>query len=168
MRKAFLASMTFSGSLVGSLSAQNLERRADLTSNGDTGRGKCTVEVVVDGSAEIQIRGATATMYNVQGQQPQWRRFQCTSPLPSNPASFRFEGVDGRGRQELIQYPRNGGGAVVRITDSAGGAEGYTFDLIWDNFSSDGPSTVTMRDTVAQVRRIVIGASIVVQTLTLP
>jgi hypothetical protein len=40
-------------------------------------------------------------------------------------------GVDGRGRQQLVRDPRNGGTAVVRIEDREGGAEGYTFDLIW-------------------------------------
>ena len=49
-----------------------------------------------------------------------------------NPADFRFNGVDGRGRQELVQDPRQSrGAAVVRIQDSEGGSEGYTFDLEW-------------------------------------
>ena len=40
--------------------------------------------------------------------------------------------VDGRGRQQLVQDPRNGGAATVRIEDSDGGAGTYTFDLMWD------------------------------------
>ena len=119
--------------LIGSLGAQGLERRADLVGGGDSSRGKCTVEIVVDGTAEVQIRGTTGTLRDLQGQQPQWRRFQCTAPVPSNPGYFRFEGVDGRGRQELIEDPRNNGLAVVRITDADRGPEAYTFDLIWDN-----------------------------------
>jgi hypothetical protein len=51
--------------------------------------------------------------------------------MPPNPPNFRFTGVDGRGRQTLVRDPRNGGSAVVRIDDSQGGAEGYTFDLTW-------------------------------------
>ena len=52
--------------------------------------------------------------------------------MPADPAEFRFEGIDGRGRQQLIRDPRNSGGAaVVRIEDRDGGSEGYTFDLIW-------------------------------------
>jgi hypothetical protein len=52
--------------------------------------------------------------------------------LPTNPEDFRFAGVDGRGRQALIQDPKSArGAAVVRIEDSGGGAEGYTFDLEW-------------------------------------
>jgi len=52
--------------------------------------------------------------------------------MPANPANFRFAGVDGRGRQELVRDPRNGGAVVVQIEDKDGGAEGYTFDLFWD------------------------------------
>src|SRR5258707_988226 len=99
--------------LAAPISAETLQRRAMLTGTGNSDRGKCTVEVVVDGAAEIQIRGDTATMRNLSGQTPQWRRFQCTGPMPANPANFRFQGVDGRGSQELVRDPRNGGGAVV-------------------------------------------------------
>jgi hypothetical protein len=53
--------------------------------------------------------------------------------MPANPANFRFSGVDGRGRQELVRDPRNGGVAVVQIEDKDGGAEGYTFDINWDS-----------------------------------
>jgi hypothetical protein len=51
--------------------------------------------------------------------------------MPPNPGDFRFQGVDGRGRQTLIRDPRNGGAAVVQLEDSAGGAEAYTFDIMW-------------------------------------
>jgi hypothetical protein len=54
--------------------------------------------------------------------------------MPANPGDFRFEGIDGRGRQQLVRDPRNGGVAVVRIEDPAGGSEGYTFDLIWSAY----------------------------------
>ena len=105
---------------------------------GSPGQGKCTAEVVVDGSAEVVIRGDSATLRNLGGQQPQWRRFQCTGPLPANPADFRFAGVDGRGRQELVRDPRQGGSAVVRIDDLDGGSEGYTFDVFWGGGSGGG------------------------------
>lgn len=98
---------------------------------GGPDRGKCTIEVVVDGAAEIDIRGDQGTIRNLSGQPAQWRRFECTGPLPANPAGFRFAGVDGRGRQVLMREPRNGSPAVVRIEDPQGGSEGYTFDLFW-------------------------------------
>jgi hypothetical protein len=98
---------------------------------GSPDRGKCTIEVVVDDVAQVEIMGGTATLRTLSGQPSQWRRFECTSPMPPNPAGFRFAGVDGRGRQTLIREPRNGP-AVVQIEDKQGGSEGYTFDLFWD------------------------------------
>jgi hypothetical protein len=111
--------------------AQALSRTATIVGGGNRNGGKCTVEVVVDGVAEVEIHGSNATLRNLGGASPQWRRFECTSPLPANPGNFRFSGVDGRGRQELVRDPRNGGAAVVRIEDPDSGSEGYTFDLTW-------------------------------------
>jgi len=122
---------TLTAMLVGGLQAQSFQRRASLVSGGSNQSGKCTVEVVVDGVAELEIRGDTGQIRNVSGQPPQWRRFECTGPLPADPVDFRFSGVDGRGRQQLIRDPRNGGAAVVRIEDPNGGQEAYTFDLTW-------------------------------------
>jgi hypothetical protein len=114
-----------------SLSAQTSQRRAVMKGGGDPGRGKCTVEVVVDGAAEVEIRGDMGTLRNLSGRPPEWRRFECNGVMPTNPGGFRFAGVDGRGRQQLIQDPRDGRAAVVRIEDPDNGAEGYTFDLFW-------------------------------------
>src|SRR5260370_13788144 len=103
-----------------------------------TDRRKCTIEVVVDGAAEVEVRGDTANLRNLAGQPPQWRRFECNGRLPPNPVDFRFAGVDGRGRQQLVQDPRNGGVAVVRIEDPQSGSEGYTFDLFWSSTYGGG------------------------------
>jgi hypothetical protein len=111
-------------------------RRATLVGGGAPDRGKCTIEVVVDGTADVEIRGDQGVLRNLAGGAPQWRRFECTAPLPARPAEFRFAGVDGRGRQDLVRDPRNGGAAVVRIEDREGGAEGYTFDLFWGGYSA--------------------------------
>jgi hypothetical protein len=121
-----------------SLNAQASQRRAVMKGGGDPGRGKCTVEVVVDGAAEVEIRGDTGNLRNLSGRPPQWRRFECNGVMPPNPGGFRFAGVDGRGRQELIQDPRDGRGAVVRIEDPDNGAEGYTFDLFWGGNGNPG------------------------------
>ena len=86
---------------------------------------------------------------NLSGQPAQWRRFECNSPLPSNAANFRFAGVDGRGRQQLIRDPRNGGAAVIRIEDPQGGSEGYTFDITWGgdfNYSPGGGNRLPPAD----------------------
>lgn len=104
-------------------------RRADIRGGGDN--GKCTIEVVVDGAAEVEVRGDTARLRTLAGTPATWRRFVCNEVMPSNPVDFRFHGIDGRGRQELVRDPGRGGTAVVRIEDSQRGSEGYTFDLEW-------------------------------------
>ena len=58
--------------------------------------------------------------------------------MPATPVDFRFQGIDGRGRQTLIRDPRQGGVAVVEIEDKEAGAQGYTFDLIWDSRAGGG------------------------------
>jgi hypothetical protein len=119
--------------------AQQYQRRATMVGGGGGDRGKCTIEVVVDGSADVEIRGDQGTIRNISGRPAEWRRFECSAPLPINPADFRFAGIDGRGRQTLVRDPRNGGVAVVRIEDPNGGSEGYTFDLIWGGGNNPGP-----------------------------
>jgi hypothetical protein len=104
-------------------------RRADIRGGG--GNGKCTIEVEVDGSAEVEIRGDTARLRTLAGRPANWRRFVCNQPMPLNPVEFRFRGIDGRGLQQLVRDPRNGGPAVVRIDDPKSGREGYTFDIEW-------------------------------------
>jgi len=117
--------------LVGIVDGQVFQRRATLTGGGGSDRGQCRVEVVVDGAAEVEIRGMNATLRNLSGQPPQWRRFDCTSTMPANPLNLRYVGVDGRGRQELVRTPQNGGATVVRIQDPEGSSDNYAFELVW-------------------------------------
>jgi uncharacterized protein YfkK (UPF0435 family) len=138
MSARFFVAIAVFGSIAGSLGAQTYSRRATAMGGVSTDRGKCTIEVVVDSAVDVEIRGDTANLRNLAGQPPQWRRFECNGPLPPNPLDFRFAGVDGRGRQQLVQDPRNGGVAVVRIEDPQSGSEGYTFDLFWSNTYSWG------------------------------
>jgi hypothetical protein len=106
--------------------------RAVVRGGGGANGGKCTIEVNVDDVAEVEINGDQGRMRTLSGEPSQWRRFECSGIMPQNPADFRFQGIDGRGRVQLIRDPRqNRGVAVVRIEDSKGGREGYTFDLIW-------------------------------------
>jgi len=132
MKTHWFKGASISAAVASALCAQGLSRRAVITGGGSPERGKCTIEVVVDGAAQVEIRGNTATLRDMNGRPPQWRRFECTGVMPPNPADFRFQGIDGRGRQTLVQDPRNGGAAVVQIEDREGGAEGYTFDVVWD------------------------------------
>lgn len=131
MYKPLLFTIAAFGVMTAPLSAQQFQQRARIMGGGNNVTGKCTVEVVVDGAAEVEIRGDNGILRNLSGQPPQWRRLECTGVMPLNPADFRLRGIDGRGRVQLMRDPRNGGTAVVRIEDPEGGAEGYTFDLIW-------------------------------------
>jgi hypothetical protein len=112
--------------------------RAQIRGGGD--HGKCTIEVDVDGVAEIEIQGDQGRMRTLSGNPAGWRRMECNQPLPQNPQGFRFSGVDGRGRQTLLRDPSsNRGTAVIRIEDPQGGREGYTFDIEWGGgFRGDG------------------------------
>jgi hypothetical protein len=140
MKKNFFLAATILA-LTGAASAQSFPRRASMTNHASGDSEKCTIEVVVDGAAEVEIQGDTAMLRNVSGQPPQWRRFECSAPMPPDPANFRFQGVDGRGRQQLIRDPRGGGPAVVRIEDPDNGSEGYTFDITWTNGAYRPPIT---------------------------
>lgn len=110
--------------------ARQVTRRANIT--GNEVDGKCTIEVSVDGAAEVEVRGNVGRMRNLSGQKPEWRRFVCNGRMPANPHDFRFRGVDGRGSVQLLRDPRQNGGRIVfRIDDPDGGREGYTVDLEW-------------------------------------
>jgi len=138
MHKRLLLTVAALAACTGFVNAQSVQRRATMRGGGDPNRGKCTIEVVVDGAAEVEIRGDNAVLRNLTGQPAQWRRFECNSVMPPSPADFRFAGVDGRGRQDLVRDPRQGGVAVVRIEDRQGGSEGYTFDIFWSNAGYGG------------------------------
>jgi len=115
------------------LPGQNVQTRRATMTGSRGGSGKCTIEVRVDGVAEVSITGDSGRLRTLSGAPASWVRMECSDPLPRNPGDFRFNGVDGRGRQELVADPRgNRGTAVIRIEDTKGGAEGYTFDIEWN------------------------------------
>lgn len=118
--------------MAGSLSAQTYRRQAAMV-GGPADVGRCTVEIVVDGAAEVAIRGDDATVTNLNGRPPELRRFECTTALPPNPGEFRFRGIDGRGRQTLITPAGQGQPAVVRIEDRDNGSDRYKFEISWRN-----------------------------------
>jgi hypothetical protein len=113
----------------------NQSRSANI--HGGNGDGKCTIEVVVDGAAEVEIRGTVALLRTREGRPANWRRFDCNQPMPARPFDFRFRGIDGRGTQRLVRDPNNGGPAVILIEDHKRGREGYTFDIMWRGGEAD-------------------------------
>lgn len=111
-------------------------RRATVSGSGGTS-GKCTIEVRVDGSAEVDVYGDSGRLRTLAGQPATWTRMECTDALPAAMSDFRFRGIDGRGSVKLAQDPRNNNGmAVIRIDDPRGGSEGYTFDIEWSGASA--------------------------------
>ena len=132
MKIIWIRNMALCATLAGAAYGQGDRRNAVISGGGRADQGKCTIEVMVDDVAEVEVRGTSATLRTLSGQPAQWKRFVCSSAMPIDPAGFKFSGVDGRGRQTLTGDPRNGGVAVVRIEDKENGSEGYTFDLTWD------------------------------------
>jgi hypothetical protein len=111
--------------------AAGIPRQAILT-GGAGGAGRCAIEVDVDGAAEIEITSATGILTTVSGREADWRRFQCSEPMPRNPGDFQLVGVSGRGRIRVLRDPRNGAGtAVIRIDDPQSGSSRHAFDLQW-------------------------------------
>jgi len=114
-------------------------RLAELVAGANPNEGLCRIEVIVHGMADIRIRANAATLLHPSGEPSQWRRFQCDGVMPVDPLNFQFVGVDGRGRQSLIQSPRNGEAAVVHIDDTGPGSSVYTFILRWNYVLLKGP-----------------------------
>src|SRR3954470_7043409 len=112
--------------------AQRSTSRMSASISGGGGEGKCTIEVVVDNTADVEINGRNAIIRTLSGAPASFRRFECNQEMPNRPTNFRFEGVDGRGSQTLVGNPMNGGPAVIRIQDPRSGSEGYTFDIFWN------------------------------------
>jgi hypothetical protein len=130
MRKNILLCAAFLVGFIPAAHANPVSRRATITGGG--GNGRCTIEVTVDHAAEVEVSGEMGLLTTTAGQPAAWRRFQCNTPLASNPVDFRFVRINGRGTVRLAQDPRSTGGrAVVQITDPQGGRGGYTFDLQW-------------------------------------
>jgi hypothetical protein len=137
MNKQILLSAAILAGLMQPAHANPVSRRATITGGG--GSGRCTIEVTVDGAAEVEVSGDSGLLTTIGGQPAEWRRFQCNAPLPSHPADFRFVKINGRGPVRLLQDPRSTGGrAVVSISDPKGGRGGYTFDLQWGGLRGGG------------------------------
>lgn len=136
MKRKWIAVALLSGSALLAQRNQVTDRRtAEIRGGG--GDGKCTIEVEVDGIADVEISGMNAQIRTVSGAPSRFRRFECNQEMPRNAYDFRFKGIDGRGRQDLVRPPSNSP-AVIRIEDSKGGSEGYTFDIFWKGGTGTG------------------------------
>jgi hypothetical protein len=112
MRQVILIGFAIGASLP--VGAARIPYRASIRGGG--GSGKCTIEIEVETQATVEVTGDRGVLVSPDGRVANWRRFQCNQVMPGNPNNFRFRGIDGRGRQELMRPPNgNGGTAVVRI-----------------------------------------------------
>lgn len=130
------------GALTLPVMAQEFDRHAEIRGNYRE-RGRCEVTVVVDGSAEIQIRRAEGRLTDLSGAPAIWRHFECSAEMPRDPMEFNFRMISGRGRAQLLQPAQGGRPAVIRIEDPQGGAGEYRFEMYWrgvgGGFGGDRP-----------------------------
>jgi hypothetical protein len=105
-------------------------------------QGYCIVRVRVDIEADVMLQGDRISVRWYGGQPSRDEGTECSQPLPGgrNIRDFQFKGMDGRGEVRLVEQPgdRNGGRAVVKIRDTKGGSEGYTFRLQWSGTPGGG------------------------------
>ena len=89
------------------------------------GRVDQTVDIIISGDY-VESRDIAGTGLSVS-------RSDISGYLASRPGSVRVEKRDGRGDVSVIQQPsrNNNYVAIIRIQDSAGGADNYTIDVNW-------------------------------------
>ena len=106
MKRLTTGAMLFTIALA--LQAQVPDQIRQATISGSRGTScKCTIEVRVDIAAEVDVYGNSGRLRTIAGQPATWTRMECTDPLPYNMSDFRFKGIDGRGKAQLVQDPRN-------------------------------------------------------------
>lgn len=139
MSTGFLKCMIAFAAVAAAAQAQTFERRAVITGAAE---GRCVVDILVDGQAEVEVRRENVTVRNLKGQTPTLTRFECSSPMPMNPVDFRFAKVQGRGNVQLLQAPQGDGVAAVKIDDPQNGAGQYVLELRWNGGAPIAPPVV--------------------------
>lgn len=88
----------------------------------------------VDEEAVIRVRGEKANARVLRGRPVSEASAIFTAALPQLAKNLRLEKISGRGQMELLEQPTsaNNYAASVRIHDEAGGADRYSFRLVWD------------------------------------
>src|SRR5438045_8311753 len=94
------------------LSAQTIERRANITGGGGDS-GRCTIQAEVDNVAEITVVGDRGLIRTLAGQPSTLQRIDCTGPLPTNMNDVRVQAREGRGFVQMVRDPRSNHGQAV-------------------------------------------------------
>jgi hypothetical protein len=113
--------------------AQPTLEQATLAADPGAPGGKCAIEIILNGSAEIDLLGPTGNLRSLTGKPLGWRRFECTSVLPPNPDGFQIHLTSGRGRLELLRHPLidGGGPASFRVKSSQPFPEVFVVEIFW-------------------------------------
>ena len=105
--KKIVSTMVFFAAFTSLAPAQRAQMMTTNIRGGGGDSGKCTIEVDVDGAADVEFRGDTAWLRTLQGQPATWRVRMQHGDAARTRSISAFSGVDGRGRQTLVQNPNN-------------------------------------------------------------
>jgi hypothetical protein len=108
--------------------------RFDNRDRDTLGSGRLTWSGRVDGEIEIEIRGSSVRERHINGQPPAGVRTNSGWSLPRRDVSISVNKLRGRGRVEVLEQPsaRNGYVALIRVSDSQGGADDYELEISWN------------------------------------
>ncbi len=113
----------------------NKGERTTTTTTGHS--GYCTVRLRVDDDVWFTSGQPVWVLRRCADVNARDEGSECSQAMPTGSAldNFRFRVVDGRGRVTLAESPTSGNRytARVRIQDTKGGDEGYTFKVEWEN-----------------------------------
>ncbi|MEO8595781.1 MAG: hypothetical protein ABI759_20845 [Candidatus Solibacter sp.] len=107
------------------------------------GKGQCDIRLLVDGDADVSVRGDRVSIRTIAGRDAQDDGSECNQPLPAGPVrDLRFEVKKRRNEIRMVEGPdaRNGFAALVRIRDTEDGEGRYQFRLTWNAASSERPA----------------------------
>ncbi len=132
----FLGAVILAG-LMQPAQANPVSRRATITGGG--GSGRCTIEVTVDGTAEVEVLRRYGLLTTTGGQPAEWRRFQCNAALPRTPRTSASSGsMAGEPSDWFRILATPEAEPWLASTTPRGGRAGYTFDLQWGGLRGGG------------------------------
>jgi hypothetical protein len=98
------------------------------------GAGYCDIELNVDQSFDLLLRGAEVLDEVAAGAaRPTGARVACSGPLPAAPVTATVQKTKGRGEVRFVDSPAaaNAYQARIRIDDPAPGTDRYAFRIEW-------------------------------------
>jgi hypothetical protein len=124
---------TVSQSAPGSAPGSYLARRSGKRSS--AGRGQFELRLLVDGTADVYVQGASIRIETAAGRVPTDEGSEYTEALPqANFKQFSISKDSGRGEVELVEKPspQNNYTARLRFSDPKSGDDHYRVRLEWE------------------------------------